>query len=40
MYISGNTGNKVAEKAIPAGAEYRHVEGGAGANMSGQQMMA
>ncbi len=40
MYISGNTGNKVAEKPIPGGAEYRHVEGGAGASMWGQQMMA
>lgn len=32
-YISGNTGNKVAEKPIPGGAEYRHIGGGAGANM-------
>ncbi len=36
-YISGNTGNKVAEKPIPGGAEYRHIEVGAN---PGQQMAA
>lgn len=35
-YISGNTGNAIAEKPIPGGAEYRHV-GGANA---WQQMAA